>query len=605
MRIARLRVLNYKGFRDSGWLDLGPSFNVIIGQNTSGKTALLEALRPTEISNKPHRSLDMARGSVPDPNSTFQIDRITSGFEFKQHFLARGGTLTVPITVGDLDNIEPKVDAMFTAPQLTWQLQANGGQGFSSRRYPSHGLFAARDDKLAARIEASPDKQSISLLGTKANASDDLADIVSLIYQECCYVFRAERLNLGRTSPKPAPRLSPNADNLAAAIMKMAANAHRFDKFNAHVNTIFPSVRRISVVTVDGPQFDIRVWNIDPKTEREDLTVSLEETGTGVGQVLAILLVVMTLPSGVIVIDEPNSFLHPGAAKKLMQIMKEYGHHQYIISTHSADLIATCDPDTIHYVRWDGRQSVVEQLRREAVQDFRRVLRDLGIGLSDVLGADAVVWVEGATEEACFPKMMRHKRGRLPLGVSFLAVRNVGDFESRRPRARVIWEVYKRLSGGHPLLPSALAFSFDREGRTPSETDDMMTRSGGLVHFLPRRTYENYLIEPDAIAAIMATELGDESVGRCRVSDWLTEKAHAFCAKEARLSVERNDWKFYCDAPRLLSQLFAELSDTRLEYRKPRHSVMLTDWLLDNAPARLQELVDYVDALVPSVEKSN
>lgn len=52
------------------------------------------------------------------------------------------------------------------------------------------------------------------------------------------------------------------------------------------------------------------LWNIDPDTEREDLTVPLSESGTGVGQVLAILYVVFTSEyPRTIVIDEPLAAL--------------------------------------------------------------------------------------------------------------------------------------------------------------------------------------------------------------------------------------------------------------------------------------------------------
>jgi len=48
--------------------------------------------------------------------------------------------------------------------------------------------------------------------------------------------------------------------------------------------------------------------------------VPLSESGTGVGQVLAILYVVFTSEyPRTIVIDEPQSFLHPGAVRKLFE----------------------------------------------------------------------------------------------------------------------------------------------------------------------------------------------------------------------------------------------------------------------------------------------
>ncbi len=44
MRIAKIKIRNYKSFRESGELEFTSGFNIIAGQNNTGKTALLEAL---------------------------------------------------------------------------------------------------------------------------------------------------------------------------------------------------------------------------------------------------------------------------------------------------------------------------------------------------------------------------------------------------------------------------------------------------------------------------------------------------------------------------------------------------------------------------------
>ncbi|WP_446356510.1 AAA family ATPase [Coleofasciculus sp. A1-SPW-01] len=67
MFLAKFRLYNYKSFRDSGWLEFAPGINIIVGQNNSGKTALLEALT-LNFKNVPHRSLRML------PNSDSRLD---------------------------------------------------------------------------------------------------------------------------------------------------------------------------------------------------------------------------------------------------------------------------------------------------------------------------------------------------------------------------------------------------------------------------------------------------------------------------------------------------------------------------------------------------
>src|SRR5439155_11899920 len=117
---------------------------------------------------------------------------------------------------------------------------------------------------------------------------------------------------------------------------------------------------------------------------------------------------------------------------------------------------------------------------------------DVGARLSDVFGADAILWVEGLTEELCFPKIAQ----RPLLGTAIVGVMHTADFDPRRSEATV--QLYQRLSGGRGLLPPAVGFIFDREGRSDGEREDL--ERYGSVSFLPRRMYENYLLNPTGVA---------------------------------------------------------------------------------------------------------
>jgi len=90
-----------------------------------------------------------------------------------------------------------------------------------------------------------------------------------------------------------------------------------------------------------------------------------------------------------------------------------------------------------------------------------------------------------------------------------------------------IWEIYERLSHATALMPPALAFSFDREGRTDTQMADLVRQSKGKVFFLPRRMLENYVLEPEAIAAVLNTlpAFRDAFISDDQVTQWLVETA--------------------------------------------------------------------------------
>lgn len=56
MYLSKIRVKNYKSFNDSGKIEFKQGINIIVGQNNSGKTALLEALELNFIDN-PHKNI--------------------------------------------------------------------------------------------------------------------------------------------------------------------------------------------------------------------------------------------------------------------------------------------------------------------------------------------------------------------------------------------------------------------------------------------------------------------------------------------------------------------------------------------------------------------
>ena len=67
MYVTSLKIENYKSFWQSELIPLERGLNLIVGQNDSGKTAILEALLPNTGAN-PHRSM-LNAPDIPALNS--------------------------------------------------------------------------------------------------------------------------------------------------------------------------------------------------------------------------------------------------------------------------------------------------------------------------------------------------------------------------------------------------------------------------------------------------------------------------------------------------------------------------------------------------------
>lgn len=622
MRISSFIIGNYKSFRDPQKLEFAPGFNVLVGQNNVGKTALLEALT-LNFQGKPHKSiLSIPRVTAPyDQSSVVNVTLVLSGEELRdillniaQFYLPVPSDSSAPDAGGGLRLLEE----ILTRDNISFTLRLVAGEGRNPpdwviSKFPSHGLYdgqhpsGRRDRGRVFRCNPSPDKKGFTCSGaTEEDVQSELGVPIANILRSRVYHFLAERFNVGTSRVGIQKILVPNAANLPEVLSVLQGNnPARFTHLNELLTQIFPSIYQISVINRSNEAVEIVVWTENPNTQREDLAIPLSDSGTGVGQALAILYVVMTSEfPRTILIDEPNSFLHPAAARKLVEILRvNFPQHQYIVSTHSPEIIRTAQPSTLSLIKWENRQSVIESLDAGRIEAIQGCLVEIGARLSDVFGADQILWVEGQTEEVCCRLILDQIVTSAHPGVAIVGVRNTGDFESKRPSASTIWDIYSKLGASNALIPPAIAFVFDREGRTAKEMEDLSRKSRQKLHFLPRRTYENYLICPDALQAVMSSlpSFAGNPVSKEQITEWLQGnggKRDYMSSATPHINVHDKAWLEKVHGAKLLADLFSELSANREEYRKTIHSVQLTDWLMKNKPEMLAELRDFLSELL-------
>ena len=355
------------------------------------------------------------------------------------------------------------------------------------------------------------------------------------------------------------------------------------------------------------PNLEILIWPTKSvESRRQDLAFSLSDCGTGIGQVLAILYAILASPEPrPIVIDEPQSYLHPGAAKKLIEILKEFPQHQYFITTHSADIIAAANPSTIVKLRYEDGETKASTMNARDIKEQRSLLAELGVSLSDVFGADSILWVERQTEEQCFPLILSKLAPKLLTGTKIVSIKNTGDLLGKKAHfTEVMFDLYKRISGGNNLYPPAVGFVFDKECLSKQESEALKRRKPHPIEFIERRMYENYLLHPDAIAFVLNQEDKEQkqSLTGEEIREWLkTNKSNKDYFSKASTENKLSDSQWVdenIDAAKLLDALFANFSEARVEFRKTKHSVMLTEWLLENNPDSFAELVQFLRGIL-------
>jgi len=115
--------------------------------------------------------------------------------------------------------------------------------------------------------------------------------------------------------------------------------------------------------------------------------------------------------------------------------------------------------------------------------------------------------------------------------------------------------------------------------------------------------YENYLLDPAAVAAVMNGIAGfrDQPVSEDEVRQLFEKKREQrkeggqqlryFCRGVVDVPA---DWERLIDAAKLLEDTFQELSANHALYEKTTHSVAITEWLIEHKPGDLREVADFL-----------
>lgn len=604
MQISTVQISNYKSFFDSPKIHFGKGFNLIIGQNNAGKTAFAEALS-LKFSDKPHVSLK----TRPTPHTFFHSphSRVNVSFEIEgeelKELLIRNRRRKFFLPMTDKDYQILQSEDIFDPSHDVYTLQCIFlSESAASSHWVKTNQGVEHNKVVHIQLNEA-DKRMVFVVDKiyEQEAAREFASFLANIFKSSIYVFKAERFIPSQSEMKPHKELLPDASNLAQVLhFLQTQNPDRFQRFIELLVRVFPDIQHITVPPISDNKVGIHVWTTDPRQGRTDLALPLSECGTGIGQVLAMLYVVMAsdFPQ-IILIDEPQSFLHPDAVRKLFDILKQYPQHQFIITTHSPVAITATAPQRLFWIKKMGAESTIESIDVAETKRLGNVLADIGVRLSDVFGADNILWVEGRTEEICFPLIISKIAKKPLLGTVILGVVQTGDFESKY--AKTVFEIYGRLSKGQGLLPPAIGFIFDQDGRSEIDRDDLKRQSNGRIRFLPRRMYENYLLNSQAIASVLSNSegFGNSPIKADDIDDWLAHNRwnrKYFDPEILQQERSENLWIEKVHAGKILEGLFKEFSENQVAYDKIAHGELLTEWLINNEPNDLEELANFIKA---------
>jgi 5S rRNA maturation endonuclease (ribonuclease M5) len=117
-----------------------------------------------------------------------------------------------------------------------------------------------------------------------------------------------------------------------------------------------------------------------------------ESFGLGLQDLLILVFFALEPAVDVLLIEEPESHLHPEMQRKLLSFFRAHEAKQYFITTHSNVFLDNALVDRVLFTAFDTRVRVSDETSRASILD------DLGYSVADNLVSDVIILVEGPTD---------------------------------------------------------------------------------------------------------------------------------------------------------------------------------------------------------------
>jgi energy-coupling factor transporter ATP-binding protein EcfA2 len=481
VKLVEFSVTDFQSYGPRQTLRLDDHITFLAGRNDVGKSALLRALR------------------IP----VVQPEGIGDAFEAQYSWHVPTETVAAAFAAAD-----PTIDlsSEFQGPATT-TLEAT--LTFTSTRVdPNRRLFVTRValPDLPFGAAASPPGSSGGWnAGPLANGTIGVGAITQLAHHLAAGTLHIapRRADLSARSYFPGRPLDDDASNLMDALLTVQNTRRDIAlALDELLREAFPQVSHVLVPPrqesgSSGFMGEVTV-HYGGSAER---AVPLRHCGTGVEQILALGLAVLTsAPGRLILIDEPQAHLHPHAERVLFDLLERHPEHQYVIATHSHTMLSEATLDRARLISMPEGRSVISDVT--ALTD---VVDELELTPADLWLADRIIWTEGPSDVKVVEHLLQRSAALTRSTTVVRELPGASRFAAgKEAKASASYRLLTELSEAVAPLRTDMVFLFDADEKTVSEREAIERASGGRARFLPVRELENLFLSATVIQPVLA-----------------------------------------------------------------------------------------------------
>lgn len=511
MRITELHIYHFKSIREIHLTEI-ENVLILVGQNSSGKTCILDAIRAVmgnyviapEDFNEKRQKIEIEAEIELDEESlqSLHARKIVSGYKRYEKWLADFGNKLPSWKDGRL--------------RFTFQASPDGDIRYFDGVHKNNRYIC----QLLPEVFYLDSQRDIrQIQETILMFQED--DLLKRMRTGCCMFDSGKPCSHCFSCMGLIERKRPDEMNAfeAEKLLEYKLYQMNLDGFSRRVNRIF---RRNS-----GRQEEIcyelqchanQIFQVETTVynPNREYGMAVDQMGKGMRSIYILSLLEACMEEegklpGLIVVEDPEIFLHPRLQKISGEILFRLSKKsQVIFSTHSPNLLS-------HFNRRQIRQVVLDEEDYSVIRektDISEILDDLGYTANDLLNVNFVFFVEGKQDKSRLPLLLEKyyseicdEQGRLSRVaiITTNSCTNIKTYANLKYMNQVyIQDQFLMIRDGDGKDPEELIRSLCKyyDERRMEDVDRLPRVRPRNVLILKYYSFENYFLNPELMTKI-------------------------------------------------------------------------------------------------------